>query len=70
MTEQKLKPCPFCGDEDIRVVKLTWVNGDKEFVMQCMGCGAIKGSIGYNACNGDINKAYNILSEAWNRRTK
>lgn len=68
MTEQKLKPCPFCGGEAYaRFVKDKGAFGYTS--VECKKCGAVP----------YVHMAYNNLSkeeavmgvvEAWNRRVK
>lgn len=37
MTEE-LKPCPFCGDDDIEIIEISECYD--EFEVQCQNCGA------------------------------
>lgn len=66
---QALKPCPFCGNKvGIHVVFRHWYSGQKEFLMQCFNCSASYGSIGFNAVDGNINRAREYLINEWNTR--
>lgn len=53
MTE-KLKPCPFCGSDDV-VVEETYASG----YVRCRGCGA----------EGGFRYSHEEAAAAWNSRT-
>lgn len=53
----KLKPCPFCGSENVHFD----TNGTRTWVI-CLGCGAKSGG----AYNG--RTAVKKVTELWNRR--
>lgn len=36
----KLKPCPFCGSEEVGVVDHISPQGDKNYTVICVSCGA------------------------------
>ena len=60
MVQTKLKPCPFCGEEDIR--KFTEYNGctpTKYYILFCV------------ECNGEISAtSKRRVIKAWNERSK
>lgn len=64
MSEVKLKPCPFCGCEEIRV-EYEMVSDDFLYApiprwrVQCCNCSAL-------ICRGEKRNAI----EAWNRRAE
>jgi len=39
MTALDLKPCPFCGSKQIRIVEFVDGDGDRVFAVGCEGCG-------------------------------
>lgn len=55
MSEIKLKPCPFCGSEEIEIIG---VGRDWEYTVKCNSCNA--------GTDYFINKKE--AKEAWNRR--
>ena len=63
----ELKPCPFCGGDNIIVVTTVW--GVK---MECFVCGANVGSSKDNGSYKTLNNArkyhYKKAVAAWNRR--
>ncbi len=54
---EKLKPCPFCGGEDISLVRICNVNNDFYYVT-CCNCGIF---------TVDYDKEWDSI-KAWNRR--
>ena len=58
MSGIELKPCPFCGGENLRIV-----GGVGKYV-KCRDCEASSGHVLGGACNADERHA----AEAWNRR--
>jgi hypothetical protein len=63
MTEETLKPCPFCGDICFRIPKNIYINWDNELKIedtnvQCTNCGAEGSKIAY----------LNDTKKAWNER--
>lgn len=60
MMENKLKPCPFCGSNDIHYgFVLVWdLTYTKRHYVECGNCGA----------NTDEFKNEECAIEAWNRR--
>ena len=67
MAEDELKPCPFCGCPDIRIVLHRKAGGgldhrgDDVYSIGCYGCG------------GSVPSRYNeygrgLLVESWNKR--
>lgn len=69
----KLKPCPFCGNTDVRICH--W---DRKIYVVCdgmRGCGASSGIITYSLDNGiarvtkeDLGNWCKQVAEWWNRR--
>lgn len=57
MAENKLKPCPFCGSDEVEVEH----NAHGEFWCYCPACYSRTGT--YDQENG-----YTLAIEAWNRR--
>lgn len=81
MSEQKLKPCPFCGGE-ANVEQTTYGTTDLssvrlQFAIRCKKCGATapnaNGYIAINlSSNGELNAWHddrNPAIAAWNRRS-
>ncbi len=73
MSENKLKPCPFCGTMPYSSVESTGVRKIKRYI-QCdnANCGA-KITFEYETQNGflrfnEVYKALNKAIETWNRR--
>lgn len=68
----KLKACPFCGGEDIRIRKgedalmIKKHYADRSYFVGCPDCGAIVGF--FNADHYGRIGAINKAAEAWNRR--
>ena len=50
----EIKPCPFCGDENID----TWDIRQEKYFCYCENCG----------CQGPTGKTEQEAIEAWNRR--
>ena len=63
-----LLPCPFCGDSQPSIRLWSHADGNKEYTLQCSGCCANIGSVGFTAANGDTRKAASLLYDAWNTR--
>ncbi len=55
--EEELKPCPFCGNESVRVYKHV---GMDDWYVSCAGCGI----------RTEGNTSKDIVVAAWNRRVK
>jgi len=64
---EELKPCPFCGSNDIGNVSASYSGpsntfhaGDEIFAVNCRGCGA------------SVPNRYrnDLVVEAWNRRVE
>lgn len=74
MSENKLKPCPFCGNPKPRIMH--W---NREIRVTCdgmNGCGASSGGITYSLDNGiaevtekDLKGWCSEVTAWWNRRT-
>lgn len=63
MTDKELKPCPFCGYENVEIVD----NGDEleeDYLICCEGCGGA-----FMASNDAMPVSKEELIEKWNRRT-
>ncbi len=60
MSEIKLKPCPFCGGTNLRIM-----GGIGKYV-KCRDCEASSGHLPGDACNADEAHA----AEAWNNRVE
>lgn len=58
MTEIKLKPCPFCGGEDVHITD-AWPH-----YPYCLGCGAVVRKTPYACGEEGIKQA----AQRWNRR--
>lgn len=52
----KLKPCPFCGGSDLRIIEAHWIKS----AVICKQCGSASG------CYDTEQQAI----EAWNRRVE
>ena len=51
----ELKPCPFCGSDELDI----WQNDAGNYFVVCIGCGA----------NGRDERKEEKAVEVWNRRT-
>ena len=59
-----LKPCPFCGSDDIRIYENTYEEWE-DFSIQCNECG-----LETFANTGTMPPRLEELIEKWNRRDK
>lgn len=69
MSETKLLPCPFCGEEAELIDKIEcYGHGDyeKEYYVRCSCCGA---SISSGVYRLDDESKKNHAIKAWNTRT-
>lgn len=69
MSDIELKPCPFCGSEDISVHAYSI---DPSCYIVCEKCGASiesKVSWGEMSEQEHDDECYKVLAELWNRRT-
>lgn len=58
MSKTKLKPCPFCGEKDVRLIEHALLGqGNKEYYVNCL-CGARFYSFRYKK----------QAMDAWNKR--
>lgn len=65
MSDMKLKPCPFCGSEDIEVVDNS-TEEESDWILQCNGC-----NTAVIASDEDFNGVELAeLIRRWNRRAK
>jgi len=60
MSEEKLKPCPFCGSYMVRIAKDKLPDGGYIYDVRCMNCG----------CGSPFRCTEEEVVEAWNRRYK
>lgn len=66
MENKELKPCPFCGNEDIRMQVDNILGDDCRIFAVCMGCGArTKGLITQGL---PMDEDSDKVIERWNRR--
>lgn len=71
--ETKLKPCPFCGSEEIGITSFTEDDFISEYSIygeiycHCRGCGARGHIIDYYESD-DYYTAHKSAIEAWNNR--
>lgn len=61
---EELKPCPFCGCEDIDEYEGDYGNG-----VYCMNCGAMVGEPIHMEFRTNERVTYEQAAEAWNTRT-
>lgn len=63
---QNLKPCPFCGGENIKQYHSEY----SRWVTQCIGCGARSATVRIDDRAGPLAAAEAIseLTAMWNRR--
>lgn len=65
MTMENLRPCPFCGGDDISIhEERDAPHGRQQFFAECAGCCATV----WGACAITRAKAYVNAEQAWNRR--
>lgn len=79
--EMELKPCPFCGGQDIRYsIKTTTIYFERayHFSMYCFKCNAYGKRVLHKFGRESVNRValernsdyYKQAAEAWNNRTK
>lgn len=73
MSEQKLKPCPFCGEVVELEKRPLWrgshgYHGCYEFVIQCQNCGCRINLDKNDTVYRSEDAARDNAIEAWNRR--
>ena len=66
---QKLKPCPFCGCEDIKKFEIDQYCGPWYFTICCTRCDALVKSRYLSLLNDEEKrKQHQEIDEKWNRR--
>ena len=67
--KEDLKPCPFCGCEDIRKIEIEQYGGPWYFTVCCTHCDAlVKSRDLYLLSDEQKRKEYQKVDENWNRR--
>lgn len=60
----ELKPCPFCGNQEIQIVDNSdHDTGDEDWIIECRGCGSA-----FIASNDGMPCSRSELIARWNRR--
>lgn len=63
--ELRIKPCPFCGSEDIEVVDNS-TEDEKDWILQCNGCNTAVIASNEDCMPVDLVE----LIRRWNRRAE